>query len=98
MTVSTKVTAPHSRRRTAQFTSRKFYREPGVAIRPDSFRRSPDVPPPTAARRRVWRRGFRGEAISKGHPYRALRATSVLTRALEIVVARAGAFLFLLLA
>jgi len=32
MTVSTNVTAPHSRRSTAQFTSRKFYRPPEIAV------------------------------------------------------------------
>src|SRR2546426_12260706 len=85
MTVSTNVTAPHSRRSTAQFTSGKFYRDPSVAIRPDSFRPPPDVLSPTVSRRRVWEVG-----VPRGK-------TSVLTRALEIVVG-GGAFLFLLLA
>jgi hypothetical protein len=31
-TVSTKVTAPHSRRITAQFTSGKFYRRSEIAV------------------------------------------------------------------
>ena len=156
MTVRTNVTAPHSRRSTAQFTSRRFYLDPDWAIRPDSFRPPPRVPLPTSTMRCVWRRGFRGGAISKAaslprsardisphprleiviqtlpsgrihsgrhpassfhsppgdvcggagsagkqsvrpHPCRAPRATSVLTRALKIVVAGC-AFLFLLLA
>src|SRR2546427_2463175 len=73
MTVSTNVTAPHSRRSTAQFTSGKFYLDPSVAIRPDSFRPPPDVLSPTASRRPVWEVG-----VPRGR-------TSVLTRALEIV-------------
>src|SRR2546425_11970058 len=73
MTVSTTVPAPHPRRSTAQFTSGKFYRDPSVAIRPDSFRPPPDVLSPTASRRRVWEVG-----VPRGR-------TSVLTRALEIV-------------
>jgi hypothetical protein len=32
-TVSTNVTAPHSRRRTAQFTSAEFYLDPVVVVR-----------------------------------------------------------------
>src|SRR5690349_16880877 len=37
MTVSTKVTAPHSRRSTAQFTSRKFYPRLEVVVGVEAF-------------------------------------------------------------
>jgi hypothetical protein len=41
-TVRTNETAPHSRRKTAQFTSAKFYRRPGT----DVVRRLPAVDSP----------------------------------------------------
>src|SRR5438552_19180537 len=89
MTVRTNVTAPHSRRSTAQFTSRRFYLDPDVAIRPDSFRPPPRVPyqpPPCVA---CGGGGSAGEQSVRPHPCRAPRATSALTRAYTTASTRA---------